>query len=55
MSFKSEKKIQKSWIMVETETRRGSLAAGVGSVMDGRQRTPPWDSPGSFLSVVQTA
>lgn len=43
---------EKSWIKAETETCRESLAAGVGSVMDGRQRTPPRELPGSFLSVV---
>lgn len=36
----------------QTETWREILAAGVGSVMDGRQRNPPWELPGSFLSVV---
>lgn len=37
----------------ETETwRRESVAAGVGSVMDGRRRDPPRELPGSFLSVV---
>lgn len=47
---KKRKTEEKSWIKAETE--RESLAAGVGSVMDGRQRTPPRELPGSFLSVV---